>query len=226
MPGDINKGSCKSLIEHTGQTMLGHLLDSLVAGGITDFVITTNPHSDLAVRDVVAKKNLKTEVVKISSNGFRQIPFSVKDHLGNRFLFVCGHHPLSVNFVKEIIKESEKYECVITAYDNAQYPYDNIRMVLDTETPKLKIDLVSKQQTKKDCVYLRNPYIINKQVVYETDRHNYEKTFSLFLLDYWKSGGSLGVVRASMPPEFDYDSEFAKTQSFLDATISDDKPIV
>lgn len=205
--------------------MLGHLLDSLLAGGITDFVITTNPHSDLEVRNVVARKNLKSELVKISPNGFRQIPFSVKNHLDGRFLFVCGHHPLSVNFVKEIIKGSEKYECLIIAYDNAQYPYDNIRMVLDTGSPKLKIDLVSERKVKKDCVYLRNPYVINKQIVYETDKHNYEKTFSLFLLDYWKSGGSLGIVHASMPPEFDYDSEFAKTQSFLDTIISDGKPI-
>jgi len=217
MPGEINKTNCKSLIEYAGQTMLGHLLDSLVAGGITNFVITTNPHSDLDVRNVVARKNLKSELVKNSTNGFRQIPFTVKGYLYDRFLFVCGHHPLSVDFVKEIVRESEKYECIITAYDNTQYPYNNIRMVLDNKSLAVKIDLANDQKVKKDCVYLRNPYIINKHIVYETNKHNYKKTFSLFLLDYWRSGGSLGVVHASMPPEFDYDSEFAKTQSFLNS---------
>ena len=73
--------------------MLGHLIDALSLGGITNFVITTAPHSHQEVNAIVSSKNLKSKIVKISNNGFRQIPYEVKEYLDDRFFLVFRSSP-------------------------------------------------------------------------------------------------------------------------------------
>jgi choline kinase len=107
MNGLNNPLHCKSLIEYGGQSMLGHLLDHLKEAGIDRIIIATSSHAFDAISLIVSKKNLKDVKVVVEDAGefgFRRIPLKLKNYLDERFLMVCGHHPVSTLHIKNMIE--------------------------------------------------------------------------------------------------------------------------
>src|SRR3989304_7839648 len=124
-----NPSRNKPLIEYAGQTMIGHLIDGLKGGGIERCVIASGYHSNEEIRKIVEGKGINATVVPIEG-GFRKIPYYTQDLLDDRFMIVCGHQPLSPNFVRRMLQQAEIYECVITAYDNLTYPCNKSRRLM------------------------------------------------------------------------------------------------
>lgn len=223
MSSSVNPYRCKSLIEYKGQTLLGHLLDNLVKAGIDNFIVATNTHSQDACCAIVAGKNITNSNVLIAdgkpivgNTEFNGVPYEVKHLLDDRFLMICGHHVVSVSHIKNMIKFSDEYDNVFTGYKNNQYPMDKEKRIVYDEGVFNYVDL-SQDTVPVDHVYVRNPYVLQKDILETIHIDKYKETFSYYLFKNWEQKkGSLGVVMADMPPEFDYDSEYEKTKIYLD----------
>lgn len=220
MSSNLNITNNKSLIKYAGQTMIGHLIDSLKDGGIKKFVFSTGNHNYKEIRDIVKSKNINSVVVPYQeSNGYRFIPYIWQDLLDDQFLFACGHHPLSSNLVRKMIQASNKTDCVITAYDNSVYPIDKQNEILYSGT-KFK-PLLNSVDTKLHKIdpnhfYVRNPYVVKKSLIWLAEKEHFKYSFSYYIYMHWKLTKSLSVIKTSIPPEFDYDYEYEKTKVFLD----------
>ncbi len=214
-----NKNRDKSLIEYAGQPMIAHLIDGLNEGGIERYVIASGYHNHDKLRMIVEQKGIDASVVPVKG-GFRRVPYYLQDLLDDRFMLVCGHQPLPSDYVKKMLKSAETNECVITAYDNLTYPLNKKkRLVYVEKAQESELIAVDMEEENIDAShkYVRNPYVIGKKVVNLSKEEFFRWTFSHYIFEHWVNGGSLGVVEASMPPEFDYDEEFEKTKAFLDS---------
>ncbi len=219
MSPENNTTKNKSLIEHAGQPMISHLIEGLRAGGIEKYVIASGNHNDGEIRKIVAQKNIDALVVPVQG-GFRKVPYYLQDLLEDRFMVVCGHQPLPADFVHRMLQHAENYENVIAAYDNGTYPLNKQRRLVyernsqNSTLRAIDLEVETIEQTHK---YVRNPYIIGKKVVQLSKEEDFQWTFSHYIFEQWLAGESLGVVEASMPPEFDYDVEFERTKLCLDS---------
>lgn len=216
MSKQLNPQGCKSFIEYAGQSMLGHLIDALIEGGIKDFVFATNKHSDQKVKEIVSVKNIKSPVIVVSDGKYRGVAHEVKDLLENRFLMVCGHHPVSATHVKSMIESSKVYRQVMSGYDNNLYTMDKSKRIIQTGDDLEFVDLNIKS-VSDDHIYIRNPYVLSKDIIESVHDGGYQETFSYYIFQKNYHGEKIGVVKANMPPEFDYDREFEKTKMFLDS---------
>jgi NDP-sugar pyrophosphorylase family protein len=217
MSNKTNPLQCKSLIEYAGQPLIGHLIDSLKEGGIKKFVFSSGNHNFKEIERLVRIKQIDAVVVPYHGE-YRKIPYIHRELLGEQFLFVCGHQPLTPEFVSEMIKASRRTDSVITSYDNLKYPIEKEHKILfsgDVNNPTL-----TPVDTRKDTVsdnhkYIRNPYIVKKRLIKLAEDEGFKYTFSYYIYLDWKNGGSLSIVESSLPPEFDNDNEFQRTKDFL-----------
>jgi len=215
----INTTRNKSLIEYGGQSMIGHLIDGLRGGGIERYVIASGYHNNGKIRRIAMSKNIDSVVVPIEG-GFRKVPYYLQDLLDERFMLVCGHHPIPADFVQRMLQRAEDYECIIAAYNNATCPLNKRkRIIYENDSGAVKLRIVDTEVEDINGVYryVRNPYIIGKAIVRLLKEDGFQWTFSHYVYEHWLGGGSLGVVEAPMPPEFDYDEEFERTKNYLDS---------
>ncbi len=214
MSKEFNPDSCKSLIKYNGKEMISYLVDSLIEGGITDFVFATNNHSDLAVKEIITEKGIKNFTVVVSDGKYRGVPYEIRDYLEDRFLMVCGHHPVSSEHVRKMIVSSKEHENVMSVYDNSIYTMDKDKRIIKDGEGLRFIDL-KLEKIGENHLYVRNPYILNKKIIESVHNDNYTQTFSYYIFKNSLLGEKIGLVEADMPPEFDYDSEFIRTVKYL-----------
>lgn len=214
MSREMNPLNCKSLIEIGGQSLLGHLIDSLVSVNITDFVITSNSHCDEQIHSIVESKKLLNYKIIHGPNGFRGNPYLVKDFLQDRFLLVCGHHYVTTSHVKSMLESAKVSTNVISTYDNLRYPLNKERGIVCKNGIFNRIS-INDSNLHNDYWYARNPYVVNKSIIQMVHNDNYQNTFSYYMFKAWESGVPMTDVLADMPPEFDYDNEFETLREFL-----------
>jgi len=214
-----NVARSKPLIEYAGQSMIGHLIDGLRNGGIERYVIASGYHNDEKIREIVEEKDINASVVPVEG-GFRRIPYYLQDLFNDRFLLVCGHQPLPSEFVQRMLQQAESNECVITAYDNTIYPLNKKKRLVyedGSQGVELKAVNLKLEEIGQDHKYVRNPYIIGRHIIGLAEKEGFIWTFSHYAYEHWFDSGSLGVVNATMPPEFDYDEEFERTKLFINS---------
>lgn len=219
MPETDNPVHCKSLIEHAGQSLIGHLIDSLKEGGVEKFVFSSGYHNFEAIKAIVKDKQISAVIVPYHGE-YRKIPYVWQDLLGEQFLFVCGHQPLTPEFVSNMIGASKKADSVITAYNNSSYPIKKEHKILyegDQDNPILRPVDTNKDEINPSHRYIRNPYVITKSLIGLSEKEGFKYTFSYYIYLDWKNGGSLAVIEPNIPPEFDYEDEFKRTKLFLDS---------
>ena len=215
----------KPLIEYAGQPMIGHLIDGLKEGGLERYIIASGYHNHDELRRVISEKEIDACIIPIKG-GFRRVPYYLLDLLDERFLLVCGHQPLPSDFVRRMLQLAVSCECVITAYDNLTYPLNKKRRLVFVGDPGndhgFEIKPIDMERDRIDIhhMYVRNPYVIGRGVVRLSKEGGFQWSFSHYVFEYWVNGGSLGVVKATMPPEFDYDEEFERTKMYLDSLSS------
>jgi NDP-sugar pyrophosphorylase family protein len=214
LSSEVNPMRCKSLIELGGQTLIGHLIDSLKEVGITHFILKTSSHSHNKVKEILETKDLQECRLIEGDAGFRETPYLVKDLLDDRFLFICGHQIITANHLKSMLEKSRSVTNVISIYNNAQYPMNKERRIL-YDNRKFQRVSVSDPGLSYNHWYARNPYIIQKEIAQMIHDDNYSKTFSYYMFRLWETHGCLDGIYADMPPEFDYDHEFAIAKDFF-----------
>ncbi len=221
---ELNLKFCKSLIEYQGQTLIEHLIENLQHAGITNFIIATNDHSHDEIQRLAVKKGLNSESIliadgsKVGKVDYGEVPYELLNKLDERFLMVCGHHPISVEHVVNMCNASEMYVNVITAYKNNPIvtrktfeKTDRIDRIIYDES--FKVTQIREADIDIDYWYARNPYIIHKDVVIAAHNDKQRQTFSKYILDTQKS---IGVIKTLIPQEFDYDWEFEEFKKYLD----------
>lgn len=214
-----NPEKCKSLITYGGQTMIGHLIDGLLQGGIKRFVFCAGAHTLHPVREIVAQKGVEAIVEHRNHETYRRIPLVWQDKMEDQFLFACGHHPLPGSFVSQMVAASTESDCVMTSFSSRMYPLrgKSHEIIYSGESRGFSEAEIHPQAEVIDHRYVRNPYVVKRKVVDIAKALNFEYSFSYYMLRYWQMGGSVSVVEANMPPEFDYDDELDRTRLFIDS---------
>lgn len=222
MSKGLNPRGCKSLIEYKGQSMIGHLLDHLLEAGIERIIIATNVHSHDAIKEIVTEKQILSAIVIIADGKpvagipeYNGVPYELRDLLDERFLMVCGHHPVSVSHITNLIHQSVTYKNVLSAYSNVLFTMDKMKRLIlinsQLQYVNLENDIVANNH-----LYARNPYIVERKILDSVHDDNYRETFSYYIFKQSEvEKNTLGVAIADMPPEFDYDSEYIKVKDFL-----------
>ena len=196
--------------------MLGHLLDELRKGGIDRYVVSAGAHNYPQIRNIVRSKPIDAVTITASEIGFRRVPYYAQDLLDDQFLFVCGHQPMHPQFITKMAEASTNSSLVITSYDNIEFPMTKERrLIVSNEGPKIRS--VKSHQIPVNHSYVRNPYVLDKEILKRAEKNAFAHTFSYYLYLAWLDGVPLKIVKALMPPEFDYDFEYEKTQGFLDS---------
>ncbi len=223
MSKELNPYGCKSLIEYKGQSMIGYLLDSLLEAGVQEIIIATNIHSHNAIKDIVDKKEIPNTIVIVADGKsvvgipeYNGVPYELKYLLNERFLMVCGHHPVSVSHITNLIHQSATYKNVLSAYSNVLFTMDKMKRLILTGSQLQYVNLEN-DTVADDHLYARNPYILERKILDSIHNDNYRETFSYYIFKQSEmKKNTLGIAIADMPPEFDYDAEYVKVQHFLD----------
>lgn len=217
-----NPEKCKSLITYGGQTMIGHLIDGLVQGGIKRFVFCAGEHTLQPISGIVQKKGIQAQAIVEHRHHetYRRIPLIWQSELEDQFLFVCGHHPLPGSFVSQLLAASRESDCVITSYSSLLYPLrDKSHEIVYEENGKFREVEIQPDAKITYHKYVRNPYVVKKDVIGIAQFLDFKYSFSYYMLRYWQMGGSVSAVTANMPPEFDYDDELDRTRLFIDSLV-------
>lgn len=220
----IGSAKCKALLEYLGQTMLGHLLDSLIANGMEDYLVATSSHCVDDIQAVLEEKKIQARVVVDNGEGFRAVPTQFADTLDERFLFVCGHHPVSRTHIGAMLAMATEVPSVITTYDNSHYTMDKQQRTIVEGVPTtsrpvlLEVDM-TQEPVPDEHFYVRNPYIASGAIVEDAVADGYRHTFSRYLVESWRRGEGLGIVEADCPPEFDYPAEYELIKRSLDERV-------
>ncbi len=228
----INPHSCKSLIVHNGQALIGHLIDHLHEAGIVDMVIATNTHSHDQIYQIAQSKGVDPNFV-VEEDGntygkpeFAGVSYNLKHKLDERFLIVCGHHVVPKAHLEKMITSSEQYTTVATCYKSNTVLLQKT-LVVEPDMKRTYVErsgftqhLARDEQYGSSDLYLRNPYVIDKIVVDASYADKHSKTFHEYILTENKRRSlTSGLVLAHMPPEFDYDWEYADSMSFLEGSM-------
>lgn len=211
---DLNPHGSKVLIEHAGKTLFEHQLDSLIVGGVERFIVSTAYHTDRKIRGIVKSKNIDAVVIPISEMGsFRWIPYYMQDLLDDRFMFVCGHQPLDPAFVREMLNATEKSRFVASGYESDLFVpqrANNMKIRYDASRKELEVDLKSDKKADGKLL-IDSPYVLSKDMVLEFTDNNGQGEYSNYILNHYRLGENLTVVKSPLPPEFDFDEELART---------------
>lgn len=211
---ELNPNGSKVLIEHAGKTLFEHQLDSLIAGGVERFIVSTAYHTDRKIRDIVKVKNIDAIVMSISEMGsFRWIPYYMQDLLDDRFMFVCGHQPLGPDFVREMLQSSQNSRFVASGYEDRLFVPErakHMKIQYNSENEALEVE-DQPAEVPNGRILIDSPYILSKDMVFEFTDNNGQGEYSNYILNHYLSGETLTVVKSPLPPEFDYDEELART---------------
>ena len=104
----------------------------------------------------------------------------------------------------------------MSVYDNKLYGMDKHKRIIKKGDVLEYVDLNVKS-IPDDHWYVRNPYVLGKEIVQAVHDDGYSQTFSYYIFrNNNHLAEAIGLVEADMPPEFDYDEEFEKMKIFLD----------
>ncbi len=214
----INPYRSKALIEYAGKPLIWHLITSAKQAGIENFFISVNDHNKKRIELIAedCKINYRT---KMTGENFAQVPTIFKKELEYKFLVICGHDPVPTEHIKKLIDLSENYDAITTAYNNLTNSTENKkRIVFNPISLKHKYTKVNlnKEEIPENHIYVRNPYIINQDILNKVIADKFKRTAGYFIYTLWENGGKVCSVYAIMPVEFDIDSEFERITKYLD----------
>jgi NDP-sugar pyrophosphorylase family protein len=123
----VNTLRSKQLIEYRGKTMIEHLIDGLKEGGVSEYLIGTAEHSHERINEIVRRLGIDV-VCKVHKGAkFEMVPDHFSCDLDDRFLFVCGHQPISSEFVNKSRVAMKNAQYIIAKYQNEAYPHKKDR---------------------------------------------------------------------------------------------------
>ena len=207
------KPSSKALIKVKGKTLLSRLLYSLSESNIKHLVVATSGHSEVEVRNEINKGPTFSSVRYVrSEKGFRHIPSEAKHLLDNRFLLVCGHHPLPREHFKKMLSQSRTNELVLSSYVHLDLPVVKKERITFMDG-NLFYPLTG--GIKTEGPYVRNPFVVSHKVISLSEEDNFIKSFSQYMFTACIESKSYGVVQSHFPPEVDTVEEFERMRIFL-----------
>lgn len=221
-----NPDRCKSLILHKGKPMIQYLLENLFASGFDNVIIATWTHAFVQISQAVEQLDFKEKVSVVVEDGgrlgFRGVVLNLSEKLDERFLVVCGHHPLSKKHLENMRDASSNADIVCSGYRKSRFDFglddnDAIETIfINNELQKVSVD---DELPESDPLFIRNPYIISREFVQNTDFEK-EDYFVSYIEKFSKlNNKKISVVESEMPPEFDYDFELENTRFFLDSML-------
>jgi bifunctional N-acetylglucosamine-1-phosphate-uridyltransferase/glucosamine-1-phosphate-acetyltransferase GlmU-like protein len=218
MSHSLNRHKSKALIEYNGKPLIHYLLSSAKEAGITNFFISVNEHNQSKIEAIADSLGIAYRT-NLTGHNFAQVPALFKDELDYKFLVICGHDPVPKEHIQSLLDESKTHDAVTTAYDNLENITANkkrIRLHMVDGIQKFEMIDLNKDLVPENHVYVRNPYMINQDILQEVIGSHYEKTAGYFVYQLWKKGGQVTSIKATMPVEFDTDIEFERTRKYLD----------
>lgn len=209
----------KSLLKTNGQTFLAVLLTRLVKSGIDDFVIATHAHTEKKVKAEAERclPGTASALFVKCEDGFRKIPLSVQEHLHERFIFICGHHAIPEEHIRNMLSASQSYEYVLSGYQNEKFPLEKEERITFEDGG---LYLRHHSELEKQHVYVRNPFIIDKRVISSSEQEGCKKTFSRYVLEEALQTNTWAVIESSFPPEFDTQEDLRITHKNLKTPTS------
>jgi NDP-sugar pyrophosphorylase family protein len=218
----LNSHRNKTLIEYYGKPLIYYLLSSAKKAGLVNFFISVNEHNQSKIESIANSLDINYKT-RLTGNNFAQVPTLFKDELDYKFMVICGHDFVPTEHIKALLNESELNDAVTTAYENINNTTENKRRIIlhiNNGIQEFEMIDLNKQLVPEEHTYVRNPYIINKDILHQVIQSQYEFTAGYFIYKLWKNGGKVTSVKASMPVEFDTDKEFERTKKYLDSYLN------
>lgn len=218
MSRSLNPHGSKPLIEYLGKPLIHYLIYSAKDAGITEFFISVNEHNRKRIEAIADSLGVRYKT-RLTGENFAQVPALFKDSLDHKFLVVCGHDPVPTEHLLSLMDKSRTHDAVTTAYDNLYNTTTNQRRVtLSISGGRQHFEMIDldKEVVTEDHTYVRNPYVINQDILEKVIRSNFSVTAGYFVYKAWADGGKVTSVKAIMPVEFDTDEEFERTKRYLE----------
>ena len=219
-----NPDKCKSLILHKDKPMIQYLLENLFASGFENVIIATWTHAFAQISQVVERLDFKEKVSVViedgGSLGFRGVVLNLSEKLDERFLVVCGHHPISKKHLEKMRDASSSVDIICSGYRKSRFSFgldgSDVTETIFSNNELQKIS-ANDDLPESDPLFIRNPYIISREFIQNTDFEK-EDYFVSYIEKFSKQNNKkIDVVESDTPPEFDYDFELENTRIFLDS---------
>jgi len=224
MSRSLNRHRSKALIEYQGKPLIYYLISAAKDAGITNFYISVNEHNRSRIEAIANSMGINYKT-RLTGNNFAQVPALFKDSLDYKFLVVCGHDPAPTEHLMALIDKSNTHDAVTTAYDNLTNTTSNkrrVRLHASETGQRFEMIDIDKDTIPDDHTYVRNPYVINQDILDRVIRSDFSVTAGYFVYKSWTDGGKVTAVKAIMPVEFDTDAEFERTKRYLDRRFGRD----
>lgn len=205
MGSSLNGKESKVLIEYDGNPFLWYVLSWAKQSGIGKFFISVNQRNLKTIGNIASKLGIDF-TLSMTGPGFKGVPLLFEKYLDERFMVICGHHPVPPEHLKKMLKSSSE-----VVFSSFYYPNKHQREVR-VEGDNLELS----EEYMFGKYYIDSPFIITKDLSRKIRDFNYKKSHHQLAFEHWRNGGSFEAVPAKMPPEFDYREGFERTKRFLD----------
>jgi len=215
MSSALNPHHSKPLIEYNGEALIKLLINSAKSAGLKKFFISINKKNYQTIKSIIEPFHVFYKLKQTGPN-FASVPTIFKNNLSKRFLVVCGHDYISPTQFKKLIEKAEKFDVVVSAYRNINNETSNKRRIVRAPNNKyIAVDL-NADNISQDHTYVRNPYIINHDILQDVIGDNFQRSAGYFIYKRWKAHKiRIGVVGVNFPVEFDTDEEFQRFKKYL-----------
>ena len=215
MSQDVNPRHSKPLIEINGTPLIELLIINAVSSGFRRFFISVNNNNSELIEQIVHKFDYEFKL-KITGPNFASVPSLFLDDLDDTFLIVCGHDYIPVSHFKSLIDKAKNFDLVETAYRNIGNETANKRRIIIDGGNYKPIDL-NRDIITDQHIYVRNPYIINQQIVEDVIKDDFERSAGWHIYNNWKNNRySVGHVFTDIPVEFDTNDEYQRLMRYIE----------
>ena len=169
---DLNSYRSKVLIDYKGIPLIFYLLKSAKEAGVREFLISVNEHTKAKIESIANCLDL-TYTLALTSKGFRGVPLLFGNDLDDRFIFACGHHPISQEYFIELFKSAPDYAIVSSSYFQPNQHQREILVEGFSEDQLILID-TGKREIGISGYFIESPHLVTKSMAEDIKRNNFD----------------------------------------------------
>ncbi|MGP4029953.1 hypothetical protein [Actinomadura sp. 3N407] len=200
--GGVNVRVSKSFLQIADKYLLYWCLESLHTAGVRNVILCADDAAQQCEAAILIKDlPFSFDHIEIFSDdglGVHGLPFYVREHLGDRFIFECGHN----------ITRPEHYHAMdeLKGPDDPHVVFTAVRTHPDNRRfPLSRVDGDPCRESNADHIAFAHPLILDQTYanLLPLHRHNFVRMVQLYA-----RAEQLRYLVSEMPPEFDIVPEF------------------
>jgi choline kinase len=200
----------KPLLKYINHPLIHYVILFALESDFKEFYISVNKDNKKDIQNIA--KNLGIDyVLHNKAPGFRGTPLLFEEYLDDKFAFISGHHVIPIRQYQRMQEASKENNIIFTVYNQPNYVILKRDIVLFEDNILIPTKI---RNIPKNFTYIDHPYVLTKELMIDLKKNNFEKSINQ-LIYYLKNKEKIKPLKAVMPPEFDYETDWKIFQKYL-----------